>query len=198
MLNHVDLLDDGSLSTIFSKLSSPKDIAAVLEVCKRWRLTGDFVCPTLWSVFADGSLRKFEVSGTEGEIWKSCCLNKAPAIKDTLSIVSKFDDGLVWKDLERPKEGKDVEFGLKTNFFCQLAWELTKDADHTNRIKRALKASSTDNYPEEAIEKTLQPSPKWPNPSSFSYWSSKGKEDPKESETLTYELEAPVSLVILV
>ncbi|CAI5483179.1 unnamed protein product [Closterium sp. Yama58-4] len=63
------------------------------------------------------------------------------------------------------------------------------------RLGTAVCASSTDNYPEEGIEKTLQAEARWPDHGTPSYWSSKGRADPLVPETLTYQLSAPLCLV---
>ncbi|KAL6977662.1 hypothetical protein U1Q18_026453 [Sarracenia purpurea var. burkii] len=53
-------------------------------------------------------------------------------------------------------------------------------------ISEAISASSTDNYPEESIENTLEPRDKVGQRAS--YWSSEGEMDPVVPETLVYKL----------
>lgn len=62
-------------------------------------------------------------------------------------------------------------------------------------ILAAVEASSTDNYPLEGIEKTLEPQARWPDPFTPSYWSSKGQQDPAVPEALVYRLRTPLCLV---
>jgi len=62
-------------------------------------------------------------------------------------------------------------------------------------ILAAVEASSTDNYPLEGIEKTLEPQARWPDPFTPSYWSSKGHQDPAVPEALVYRLRTPLCLV---
>ena len=142
----------------------------------------------------------FLAAGLGGQAWKNMCTNISPIMSDTFSLVTRTEDLRIDesrnKSLIQEASGPTIQNQrIEAEVYCQLAWELTKPVNRRNRIKRALRASSTDNYPEESIEKTLQPSPKWPNPNTPSYWSSKGNIDPQGPETLTYELETPVSLV---
>lgn len=53
-------------------------------------------------------------------------------------------------------------------------------------ILEAISASSTDNYPEESIDNTLQPAEIVEGRAS--YWSSKGHSNPEVPERLTYKL----------
>lgn len=56
-------------------------------------------------------------------------------------------------------------------------------------IADPVSASSTDNYPEESILNTLDPRDKI-RQRDYSYWSSKGSDDPEKPETLIYNLSA--------
>lgn len=60
-------------------------------------------------------------------------------------------------------------------------------------ISEAICASSTDNYPEESIDNTLEPSDRVEHRAS--YWSSKGASHPSAPETLVYKLMANLCLV---
>lgn len=60
-------------------------------------------------------------------------------------------------------------------------------------LSEALGASSTDNYPEESIRNTLEPSDRIGQRAS--YWSSKGEIDPAVPETLTYKLMAKLCVI---
>ncbi|XP_051138165.1 F-box protein At4g00755-like [Andrographis paniculata] len=62
-----------------------------------------------------------------------------------------------------------------------------------NCISNALFASSTDNYPEESVKNTLQPSDRLDNRAS--YWSSKGAANPAAPETLLYRLASQLCLI---
>ncbi|KAH7577853.1 hypothetical protein ACOSP7_001083 [Xanthoceras sorbifolium] len=60
-------------------------------------------------------------------------------------------------------------------------------------IAEAISASSTDNYPEEGIDNTLDPSDRAGRMAS--YWSSKGQSNPAVHETLTYKLDGDLCLI---
>lgn len=60
-------------------------------------------------------------------------------------------------------------------------------------ISGAISASSTDNYPDESIQNTLEARDRVGNRPS--YWSSKGEGDPSVPETLLYRLTAKLSVV---
>nr|AFK42252.1 unknown [Lotus japonicus] len=62
-----------------------------------------------------------------------------------------------------------------------------------NCISEAISASSTDNYPEESIQNTLEPRDRTEN--RLLYWSSKGESDPSVPETLGYQLISKLCLV---
>lgn len=61
-------------------------------------------------------------------------------------------------------------------------------------ISVAISASSTDNYPTEWIQNTLEARDRFENGAS-SYWSSGGEIDPSVPETLLYKLLAKLCLV---
>ncbi|KAK3039267.1 hypothetical protein RJ639_027971 [Escallonia herrerae] len=60
-------------------------------------------------------------------------------------------------------------------------------------ISEAITASSTDNYPEESIQNTLEPSDRIEHRAS--YWSSEGESDPAAAETLVYKLIANLFVI---
>ncbi|KAK6260749.1 hypothetical protein SCA6_015223 [Theobroma cacao] len=60
-------------------------------------------------------------------------------------------------------------------------------------ISEAIIASSTDNYPEESIDNTLEPRDRVARIAS--YWSSKGQSNPEVPETLTYKLAADLCVI---
>ena len=63
----------------------------------------------------------------------------------------------------------------------------------TNCISKAISASSTDNYPEESIQNTLEPRDRIEYRAS--YWSSKGTSDPTVPERLVYKLISKICIV---
>uniref|UniRef100_A0A7C8ZF47 F-box protein At4g00755-like n=2 Tax=Opuntia streptacantha TaxID=393608 RepID=A0A7C8ZF47_OPUST len=71
---------------------------------------------------------------------------------------------------------------------CSLTSSVTEDC-----IEVAMSASSTDNYPEESIENTLEASNRIEQRAS--YWSSKGEMDPAVPESLVYKLSANLCVI---
>lgn len=60
-------------------------------------------------------------------------------------------------------------------------------------ILHCIGASSTDNFPDETIDNTLEPQDRINN--RFSYWSSAGQDDPDVPETLTYRLGSDICVI---
>lgn len=60
-------------------------------------------------------------------------------------------------------------------------------------IGRTVGASSTDNFPQESIDNTLEPRDHVAG--RFSYWSSNGQSNPNVPETLTYELASQICVI---
>lgn len=82
---------------------------------------------------------------------------------------------------------------LKRNhkLYALLAFGLTPIRNDC--ISKVIRASSTDNYPEESIQNTLEPNDR--TESGASYWSSEGKNNPNAPETLMYQLCSKLCLV---
>ncbi|KAL6004562.1 hypothetical protein ACLOJK_005117 [Asimina triloba] len=83
--------------------------------------------------------------------------------------------GLEWESLERDHR-----------VYADLARRLTSTNTKRDCIEESISASSTDNFPEESIENTLEP--KEEVDGRPSYWSSTGEGNPEVPETLTYRL----------
>ncbi|XP_014498304.1 F-box protein At4g00755 [Vigna radiata var. radiata] len=62
-----------------------------------------------------------------------------------------------------------------------------------NCIAKTIGASSTDNFPQESIDNTLEPRDVIGG--RYSYWSSNGQSNPNVPETLTYELVSQICLI---
>ena len=60
-------------------------------------------------------------------------------------------------------------------------------------IAKTIGASSTDNFPQESIDNTLEPRDIIAG--RFSYWSSNGQSNPSVPETLTYELVSRICVI---
>ncbi|RDX83211.1 F-box protein [Mucuna pruriens] len=62
-----------------------------------------------------------------------------------------------------------------------------------NCIAKTVCASSTDNFPQESIDNTLEPRDNIAG--TYSYWSSNGQSNPNVPETLTYELVSQICVI---
>ncbi|XP_030473297.1 F-box protein At4g00755-like isoform X3 [Syzygium oleosum] len=96
---------------------------------------------------------------------------------------------------------------LNVRSYTSLEWEQRKrnhkvyaflargltSAVGKNCIAEAISASSTDRYPAERVENTLEPRDRVEHRAS--YWSSKGERDPSVSESLVYKLNAKLCIV---
>ncbi|XP_077248577.1 F-box protein At4g00755-like isoform X1 [Tasmannia lanceolata] len=89
---------------------------------------------------------------------------------------------LEWEILER-----------EHRVYAHLARALTSPVKMKDCIEYSMGASSTDNYPDEGIDNTLDPSDRVGG--TPSYWSSKGEEDPEVPEALYYRLTSTLCIV---
>ncbi|OIV98747.1 hypothetical protein TanjilG_24918 [Lupinus angustifolius] len=76
--------------------------------------------------------------------------------------------------------------------YSYLARASTSSVD-MNCIAKTLGASSTDNFPQESIDNTLEPRDTIAG--RFFYWSSSGQSNPNVPETLTYELISQICVI---
>lgn len=123
---------------------------------------------------------------------KQLCLRKFPQLANIAYVtepshkVKKSTDvgsstSLQWEALDR-----------EHRVYGSIFRALTK-VKAINCVADAFGASSTDNYPEESINNTLDPRDEIVR--RFSYWSSKGQKNPDVPETLIYRLKAGICLV---
>ncbi|XP_043697024.1 F-box protein At4g00755-like [Telopea speciosissima] len=116
---------------------------------------------------------------------KNLCLRMFPVISMVANVIElnnmtkPFEVGsnssLEWGSLKRDHR----VYALLAHSFTSFR---KKDC-----IVEAISASSTDNYPEESIDNTLEPNDRIEQ-GVASYWSSKGESNPAVPETLTYRL----------
>ncbi|KAG6390175.1 hypothetical protein SASPL_151657 [Salvia splendens] len=122
---------------------------------------------------------------------KKLCLTKCPEAASFARVV-------VMKEYVEPR-GTDVEgsgelacLEREHRVYASLGRELITSG-RESCITDAVCASSTDNYPDESIKNTLEPSDRIGHRAS--YWSSKGATDPSASETLIYKLASQLCLI---
>lgn len=114
------------------------------------------LCLSIWPELSNFS-RVVEISGS------------------TVSANAESSSCAEWKNLEREHK-----------VYAYISHCIVSPMGKMDCIGEAISASSTDNYPDESIDNTLEDAERVDlRPS---YWSSKGEEDPSISEMLTYKL----------
>ncbi|KAJ7970003.1 F-box protein [Quillaja saponaria] len=164
----VQLLGPDMSIKIFNHLDDPSDLIRVCTVSCSWRQL----------VIENG-------------LCKQLCLKMFPEISGAAHVI-EVDDVIepinyrLWNsmDLQCLKRNHRVYASLARG----LTTSMRKDC-----ISEAISASSTDNYPEESIQNTLEPSDR--TELRASYWSSKGDSDPSVPEKLLYKLKAKICVV---
>ncbi|XP_059451670.1 F-box protein At4g00755-like [Corylus avellana] len=127
----------------------------------------------------------------EHGLCKQLCLKMFPEISSATHIIEvknmiepvnlNIDDSTEWERLKR-------DHGVYAFLARGLTPSIRKDC-----ISKPISASSTDNYPDESIQNTLEPRDRVGH-RAF-YWSSKGEGDPSVPETLIYKLVAKLCVV---
>lgn len=119
----------------------------------------------------------------ESGLSKQLCLRMFPEMS-TLVHAIETSNKIAIEEVH--SNGMEREI-LKTNHwvYAYLAKGLSSSL-RADCIAQAISASSTDNYPEEAIENTLSPGDRAQQRAS--YWSSEGEVDPSFPENLVYML----------
>ncbi|XP_073064334.1 F-box protein At4g00755-like isoform X2 [Primulina eburnea] len=167
-VDFIQRLEQDMCMKILGYLEDPSDLVRVCAVSSSWR--------------------QFVISNG---LCKEVCLRMFPETSNFDHIVeirnmfepteTETDDSAEWACLEREHRA-----------YASLSRCLTSST-RKNCILDAIYASSTDNYPEESIKNTLEPSDRVNQRAS--YWSSKGQIDPTVSEILIYELAATLCLI---
>ncbi|XP_073001644.1 F-box protein At4g00755 isoform X2 [Typha latifolia] len=165
----LEWLGSDTTTSVFSRLDDPADLVRAAAVSRSWR--------------------KFVV--TNG-FSKKLCLRICPEVSNFTCImeVSSLNTNqeagsstaMEWKNLE--SQHKIYAY----LFHCLVSPKGNKDCIH-----HCLGASSTDNFPDESIANTLEPSDRVDMRPS--YWSSGGKRDPGIPESLTYRLTSGLCVI---
>ncbi|KAI0488362.1 hypothetical protein KFK09_028191 [Dendrobium nobile] len=164
----VDWLGPDASSSVFILLDNPTDLMSVSAVSRSWRRL----------VIAN-------------RFCKALCFRMCPEFSN-LTLVVQACSALTseagssscaeWKNLER-----------EHSVYSYLSRSIASVVRKRDCIFRAIRASSTDNFPIESIEHTLVPSNYVGMRSS--YWSSEGQSNPEVPETLTYRLLSELCVV---
>jgi len=183
--DYFEVLDEGLLLCILEYVSEDETaLARSMAVCRRWRAA--VVAGRLWRRCFERSFPDFDLTS----IASLDCASTLSSLSQPSSSASTSSSSFSDKRLE-----------LDSELWNELWRESVLTSISPNScVVAALAASSTDNFPDESIEHTLEPLPYralprgglLPQPS---YWSSTGTQDPNVPETLTYELEHRVTVV---
>ncbi|KAK4283147.1 hypothetical protein QN277_000131 [Acacia crassicarpa] len=153
---------------ILSHLEDPRDLGRVSAV--------------------SGSWHQFVV---ENGLSKQLCLKHFPELSTASNVIEV--DNMIEPIRFVPGNPMTLDC-LKRNHkvYAFLACGLERNM-RENCISEAIVASSTDNYPVESIQNTMEPRDR--TELDASYWSSKGKSDPSVPETLIYKLISKICVV---
>ncbi|THG19556.1 hypothetical protein TEA_016247 [Camellia sinensis var. sinensis] len=186
-------------------LKDPSDLIRVCSVSSSWRRFGHqnhrpfysdhsipfqngcfdgMSIPFQPSFYSEPNTTSLYITMIENSLSKQLCLRLFPEIssfahvievENTIEpIVVKPDKSMEWEYLKRDHR-----------VYAFLARGLTSFV-RKDCLSEAIFASSTDNYPEESIQNTLEPSDRVEQRAS--YWSSEGESDPTVPEILDYKL----------
>ncbi|KAK6918427.1 hypothetical protein RJ641_016849, partial [Dillenia turbinata] len=147
---------------ILSCMEDPTDLASVCCVSRSWR---QFVI----------------VNG----LFKQLCLKLFPQLADVAQVMQVSCTTRENAEAGTSNSSECEALEMDHRVYASLARVLTSSTKEVC-IENALFASSTDNYPEESIENTLDP--RTIVQRGASYWSSKGQSNPEVPEALTYKL----------
>ncbi|PUZ35949.1 hypothetical protein GQ55_9G001000 [Panicum hallii var. hallii] len=155
---------------VFTLLHHPADLARASAVSRSWRT---FVIANQFS--------------------KIQCLRVCPEVSNFTSIEASSSGSDVKEDV-----GSSAAAGWENQkrdhrVYMHLSHSLLSPYNSRNCIIRCIGASSTDNFPEETIENTLEPIDHVEM--SLSYWSSGGQRDPSFPECLIYMLHSDLCLI---
>ncbi|XP_020570995.1 F-box protein At4g00755-like [Phalaenopsis equestris] len=160
-LDFVEWLGPDTASSVLLFLEDPADLVRLSAVSRSWRrfVIENGFCKNFCSRIC------FEVSN----------FAHVTEISSVQSSEAGSSSGAEWRSLER-----------EHRVYSYLSHCMVSPLAKRDCILEAICASSTDNFPDESIENTLEPNDRVDiRPS---YWSSEGQKNPEVPETLTYSL----------
>ncbi|CAN6321736.1 unnamed protein product [Urochloa humidicola] len=165
----LDWVGHDTSSTIFHLLDDPADLARAAAVSRAWR--------------------RFVI---DNGFCKTLCQRICPEVATFTRAV------VVTRSPPRASESsRDAESRARERdhaVYSYLGGALTSAAKPSvDCILRCIGASSTDNFPEETIDNTLEPRDRVRHRAS--YWSSGGHDDPDAPESLTYRLNSDLCII---
>ena len=128
----------------------------------------------------------------ENEFCKRLCLRMYPEVSRLTFIADVRNSS---DDMELTGDTSNQWEGLlrQHRIYMSLIHNIMTTESRGEIILDPVSASSTDNYPHESIDNTLEPSDR--RDTAPSYWSSAGSENPDSPETLTYRLSSRLCVV---
>ncbi|KAL4595238.1 hypothetical protein ACB092_12G077100 [Castanea dentata] len=173
---------------ILNLLDDPSDLVRACAVSRSW---SRFEEEVLLELILVHWLALIGIIDHKFRLCKQLCLKLFPELSSVTHVIEvenliepvKFSAGgsPEWERLKRDNR--------VYAFFAQGLTPLIKK----DCIIEPISASSTDNYPDERIQNTLEPEDRIGYRAS--YWSSKGESDPNVPEILTYKLVAQLCVV---
>ncbi|XP_017700630.2 F-box protein At4g00755-like isoform X2 [Phoenix dactylifera] len=165
----LEWLGPDTSTTVFMCLDNAADLVRASAVSRSWRR---FVVASGFS--KNLCLRICPEASNFTHVTKVSSSQKAVEVGSSTAIE--------WESLER-----------EHRVYAYLSCCLVSSKGKRDCIVEAIRASSTDNYPLESIDNTLEPRDEvdW-RPS---YWSSGGQVDPEVPETLTYRLISKLCII---
>ncbi|KAK2415104.1 F-box protein [Trifolium repens] len=164
-------LDPDTSLKIFKCLDDPADLVRVSCVSRTWR---DFV--------------------VENGLSKQLCLRMFPQLSRVACVVELNQNGV--KGHTEVGSSRSMEslapLWKDHRVFSYFARSCLSPID-MDCIAKAIGASSTDNFPQESIDHTLEERDNIAG--RFSYWSSSGQSNPNVPETLTYQLASQICII---
>ncbi|CAJ1816717.1 unnamed protein product [Sphenostylis stenocarpa] len=163
-------LDSDTSLKILMCLDDPADLVRVTCVSRSWR----------HSVIENG-------------LCKQLCLRMFPQLSRVAFVVELNQHGA--KEHAEVGSSYSMEWLVlqrEHRVFAYLGKALMSSVA-MNCIAKTVGASSTDNFPRESIDNTLEPRDTISG--RFSYWSSNGQSNPNVPETLTYELISEICVI---
>lgn len=128
----------------------------------------------------------------ENALWKQLCLRRFPQLSKVAHVV-EVNDCEATEISVGSSNSKELETLERDHKAYAILGRSCKEFAVEDCILEAISASSTDNYPEESIQNTLEPRDIVARRAS--YWSSKGQCDPSVPETLTYKLDSDFCVI---
>uniref|UniRef100_A0A8R7RCY0 F-box domain-containing protein n=1 Tax=Triticum urartu TaxID=4572 RepID=A0A8R7RCY0_TRIUA len=168
----VDYLGPDTSVTVFTMLHHPADLARASAVSRSWR---QFVIDNQFS--------------------KLQCLRACPEVSTftQVDVTTTTSRTLARRDQDTATSADD-KLHRDHRVYMHLSHGLLTPYKPRDCIIHCIGASSTDNFPDETIENTLE-SVDHLESNRPSYWSSGGQRDPATAECLIYRLQADLCLI---